>query len=173
MLWFFAMIQCINNYCMIKYRLNFLNMLSEKSLLILNMIWGQILQEDQMYLQTHITLERQIRIRWWWQTRNVYVAMHLAAGTELIEFYHTTVSIIFIYILITTIVNILTDQLGAGGEYSDAFNYHCLCTQNPYWRRNKTYCSAHPFMAKILFEDDDDDAACSSIPSRSSSVLLL
>ena len=41
--------------------------------------------------------------------------MHLAAGTELIQFYHTTVSIIFIYILITTIVNILTDQLGAGG----------------------------------------------------------
>ena len=42
--------------------------------------------------------------------------MHLAAGTELIEFYHTTVSIIFIYILITTIVNILTDQLGTGGN---------------------------------------------------------
>lgn len=28
-------------------------MLSEKSLLILNMIWGQILQEDQMYIPTN------------------------------------------------------------------------------------------------------------------------
>ena len=137
-------------------------MLSEKPLLILNMIWGQILQEDQMYLQTHITLERQIRIRWWWQTRNVHVAMHLAAGTELIQFYHTTVSIIFIYILITTIVNILTDQLGAGGgggifgclqlplsmhtepllkEKQNILQCSPVYGENSFWRRWWRWCS--------------------------------